>query len=142
MSIDLDAIKARIAARTPGGWELGDGWVYTDPIYDDDTRLTPIGRAAKFADPERQAAEWERVRHDLELIAHAPTDLAALVAEVKRLRTFVDGARLLHRPVEIEPSSTICGECSHRMPNGRYMPVVEYPCPTRAALDALDAGGE
>lgn len=38
--------------------------------------------------------------------------------------------RTLHYPVEVEPSETICGECSHQMPNGRYLPTVEWPCPT------------
>ena len=47
--------------------------------------------------------------------------------------------RALHRPVDIEPSDTICGECSYGLRNGRYLPpVVEYPCPTIVALD----GGE
>lgn len=44
--------------------------------------------------------------------------------------------RNLHTPVEIEQSDTICGECSWRLPNGKFFgKVVEYPCPT---LDALD----
>jgi len=42
----------------------------------------------------------------------------------------------LHQPVEIEPSDTICGECSWRLPNGRWSgKVVEYPCPTLLAID-------
>lgn len=40
-----------------------------------------------------------------------------------------------HRPVEVEPSDTICGGCSNRLPNGRYMPIVEFPCPTVRALE-------
>ena len=63
----------------------------------------------------------------------------ALFAEVCRLRAMEQRVRALHRPVDIEPSETICGECSYRMPNGRYLqPVVDHPCPTTAALD----GGE
>ncbi|WP_336653060.1 MULTISPECIES: hypothetical protein [unclassified Leucobacter] len=43
--------------------------------------------------------------------------------------------RELHRPVEIEPSSTICHECSHQLPSGDYAEkVTEWPC---ATLDAL-----
>ena len=43
----------------------------------------------------------------------------------------------LHRPVEVEPSDTICGECSFQLPNGRYFgKVVEWPCPTVAAIEA------
>lgn len=36
----------------------------------------------------------------------------------------------LHKPVDVEPSETICSACSNRLPNGRFMPTVEYPCPT------------
>lgn len=47
-----------------------------------------------------------------------------------------DKIRALHAPVEIEPSGTICGECSWQLPNGRWFgKVVEYPCPTLLALD-------
>ena len=60
-----------------------------------------------------------------------------LLAEVRRLQSADEQVRALHHPVEIEPSETICGECSYRMPNGRYLPVVEHPCPT---IDALDGG--
>ena len=64
-------------------------------------------------------------------------DVPALLAEVRRLRAMEQRVRALHRPVDIEPSDTVCGECSYRMPNGRYLPVVEHPCPT---IDALDGG--
>ena len=58
--------------------------------------------------------------------------------ENKRLSAQIDAAREMHYPVEIEPSDTICGECSYQLPNGRYLgKVVEYPCPTIRAL-----GGE
>ena len=63
-------------------------------------------------------------------------DVPALLAEVRRLQSADEQVRALHHPVEIEPSETICGECSYRMPNGRYLqPVVEYPCPTISALN-------
>ena len=41
----------------------------------------------------------------------------------------------LHRPVDIEPSETICGECSFQLPNGKYFgKIVEHPCATVAIL--------
>lgn len=71
---------------------------------------------------------------DLDLLA-----IRQLLAEVRRLQAADERVRALHRPVDIEPSDTICGECSYGLRNGRYLPpVVEYPCPTIAALD----GGE
>ena len=58
--------------------------------------------------------------------------------ENMRLHTQLDAARELHYPVEIEPSDTICGECSYQLPNGSYLgKIVEWPCPTIRAL-----GGE
>ena len=39
----------------------------------------------------------------------------------------------LHKPVEVEPSETICSGCSTLRGQGetaRYFPFTEYPCPT------------
>src|SRR5699024_11307185 len=69
----------------------------------------------------------------LDIFAESAEDVPALLAEVERLRrgrdiwraerdrlaATVDRVRALHRPVEIEPSETICGHCSSRLPNGR-----------------------
>jgi hypothetical protein len=78
----------------------------------------------------------EQVLADAELIAHAPEDISHLLGEVERLSAQVQRVRAIHQPVEIEPSETICGECSFRIPNGRYFgKVVEWPCPTLIALD-------
>jgi len=44
-----------------------------------------------------------------------------------------------HRPIEVEPSETICAGCSTLRGSGetaRYFPYKEWPCPTRTALDA------
>lgn len=51
--------------------------------------------------------------------------------------------RELHAPVEVEPSDTICAACSHQIGSGsriRWMPTVEWPCPTIRALDATPGG--
>lgn len=49
----------------------------------------------------------------------------------------------LHHAVEIEPSDTICGECSFRLPNGRYFgKLVEWPCPTVELLTLDQSDGE
>ena len=66
----------------------------------------------------------------------ARTDVPALLVEVRRLQDAVERVRALHVPVEVEPSDTICRECSLRLPNGRYFgKLVEHPCPTITALD-------
>lgn len=47
--------------------------------------------------------------------------------------------RELHRPVDVEPSDTICAACSTLRGSGeslRYFPTKEWPCATIQALDA------
>lgn len=57
------------------------------------------------------------------------TAIAELEAAIQRVRD-------LHVAVEIEPSDTICKECSYRLPTGRYFgKIVEYPCPTIQSLE-------
>lgn len=80
MSIDLDAIEARIAAATPGPWTA---------TYEDADRWTSITGEGYSIDgdlwvvcPEVATCEGE-LGPDADLIAHAPEDLAALVAEVR-----------------------------------------------------------
>ena len=68
---------------------------------------------------------------------HAQID--KLEKERKELRRSLsaklDKVRTLHYPVEIEPSDTICHECSHQLPSGEYyLKVVEYPCSTLLAI--------
>lgn len=46
--------------------------------------------------------------------------------------------REVHRPVDVEPSETICHACSTLRGNGdslRYFPYKEWPCDTIRALD-------
>jgi hypothetical protein len=73
--LDLEPIKARCAAATPGGWRatrdallMGGG----------DGPLVPVDG-------------WPRA--DREFVAHARDDVPALVAEVERLRVDVDRLR-------------------------------------------------
>lgn len=78
--------------------------------------------------------------HDVSGIKGAPADRefitdarTALPAARAALRAVLD----LHCPVEVEPSDTICGECSLQLPNGRYFgKVVAWPCPTVRAVEA------
>lgn len=51
------------------------------------------------------------------------------------LQATLAAVRELHKPVDVEPSETICGECSHALPDGTYEPMVDWPCPTIALLD-------
>lgn len=72
-----------------------------------------------------EMAEWARDY----LTAQEPTDAEKAVRE-------------LHRPVDVEPSDTICAACSTLRGSGeslRYFPTEEWPCATIQALDAARA---
>lgn len=94
---DLDAIKRRRAAITPAPWEKAYGgttdanprsrthgrFIVTEFFVrrpDDDTAI-----AADIIDPDTS----EPHEGNAEFIAHAPTDIDALIAEVERLRLAV-----------------------------------------------------
>lgn len=70
---------------------------------------------------------------DADFIAHAREDVPRLVTALRA----VLGA---HTPIEVEPSETLCRECSFRLPSGRYFgKLTEWPCPTvRAITEALE----
>jgi hypothetical protein len=76
--IDIEAIKARLQAATPGPWEN------TDP------------RQIRHAEPNIYAGDQEIADAyslgDSELIAHAPADIAALVKELEAARAFIEEA--------------------------------------------------
>jgi hypothetical protein len=66
--LDLEAIKARLEATRPGTWRLEHNHAWFRVVLGKDAQ----GTGAQGA--------------HLELLAHAAEDLAALVAEVERLR--------------------------------------------------------
>lgn len=73
--LDLAPIKARLAAATPGPWT----WVCHSTAGV--SEWTVFDAADHALATNRHG--W---RPDAEFIAHAPTDIAALLAEVERLR--------------------------------------------------------
>ena len=89
--LDLDAVEARAAAAKRGPWVVetpesvyghdgGPDWIDLRWVSDEDT----VGDD----DPP-----WlgPMLVTDAEFIAHARTDVPALVAEVRRLRVLLDG---------------------------------------------------
>lgn len=115
----LDEIQGRADAATHGPWERDNDYdiMGRRPGLSPDPELDPV------------IGHLERDEDD-EFIAHARADVPALVAA---LRAVLD----LHKPVEVEPSDTICRECSFQLPNGRYFGrLEEWPCPTFRAIEA------
>lgn len=81
MSIDLDAIRERLEAATPGPWTTGGIFDPRGP----NPKQSVWGPTA----PGMQSGVLvvdRAPKADATLIAHAPADIAALLAEVERLR--------------------------------------------------------
>jgi hypothetical protein len=88
--LDLEAIKARIAKTTPGPWE----WSIRPKRH---MLVSPLSARGFLTVLETQGdveADYPCAKDaDRDLIQHAPTDLAALVAEVERLRAELTAER-------------------------------------------------
>ena len=86
------------------------------------------------------AIEWlDGVPAELRRATPGPWDAARLIASapdrLDRMERALRAVLELHRPIEIEPSDTICAACSNQLPNGRFLPVVEWPCPTVTTIE-------
>ena len=122
--IDLEEIKGRLAAATPGHWMHGHRheahWVDTKPD------LTVL----EICDVDSETAYA-----DAELITNAPADIAALIAEVERLQAQIGVVRTLHEPIEalnttVNRVQKVCLGCGQD--NGNWQ---NWPCPTTRALE-------
>jgi hypothetical protein len=103
--MDLEPIKQRLAAATPGPWRISSG-------VNDGPTICDFGLGDyEIAIPPRVESNAEG---DAELVANATTDLALLVAEVERLRwversalsvarSYMDGFRAGHLYPLIDP---------------------------------------
>lgn len=82
--LDLEPIENRLDAATPGPWLV-------HPTYPRCLVSAAEPTMSLLAlDVDNYAIVEDE--HDASLIAHAPGDLAALVAEVKRLRAIIKAA--------------------------------------------------
>lgn len=126
--IDLDAIEARANAATQGPWRFwNDGWVGRltgNPNVASPPIVAPIRDAWHAHRDGPCPHDTSHSRADAEFIAHARTDVPALVALVRAKQSWIDGAkvdldgydearaaiaavRALHRPVPVQD------ECDH-----------------------------
>lgn len=83
--LDLDAIEARLAAATPGPWFYDEYDYINTSLIDEETGQEYHQYLAQTANDMDYSRE-HNVKADGEFIANAPTDIAALVKEVYRLR--------------------------------------------------------
>ena len=153
---DLTEIEARVNAATEGPWYWRNSDINVYLLGARSRAVMTFKRMGKqSAQPEFR--DDDGLLHgvqkrniydfaDADFIAHARTDVADLLAEVKRLRA--DRLRLegtqrcieaLHHPVDVEPSETICAACSQPRPetDGPYY-VEEWPCATIAIINGGD----
>lgn len=83
--IDTAAIEARLASATPGPWVRIGQYVAAPTIGCNCAAPPEYGHEPNCgAEPIAQAGD-----NDADLIAHAPTDLRALLDEVERLRATI-----------------------------------------------------
>ena len=88
--IDLKAIKARLTKATPGPWEWCI-WVRRHALQ---RRVGPKAFLVVLETQGDAEADYPCANDaDRDLIQHAPTDLATLIAEVERLRAEVEAER-------------------------------------------------
>jgi hypothetical protein len=114
MSLDLEVIKARAGAATSGPWRV---------VCDDSERPTTVWQECTSADhpvaedPGRQYvfddcrdgelhAEPFFREADAEFVAHARTDVPALLAEVERLRAME--ARVRQLAIDLRDDARWC----------------------------------
>ena len=104
MTLDLEPIKERLEAATPGPWRV---WRDPDPTR---ARATAVETAWCYGDIEGDTeliTDYLPTDADAELIAHAPEDIASLVAEVERLRGQIEGLCAI---IDSHPNPLECGK--------------------------------
>lgn len=134
MGLDLDPIKERLAEATPGPWDfhvLPQSVGITVATIHSEHGPRETCWTVDFP-PEIGGMGTEK---DAEFIANAPEDIAALVAEVERLRGQIDAARAIHKPLDALNMNSnrigqVCLGCGQD--NGNWN---EWPCPTIRALE-------
>ncbi|MDE2096433.1 MAG: hypothetical protein KGL39_04245 [Patescibacteria group bacterium] len=117
----IESIKKRLAEATPGPWELVKAPVPRNYPGDPWIDLYPVERGGGTV----YIARFEYAEGDADLIAHAPTDLAALIRVAEAASEFLDS----------EPHVKWRGICEFC---GR-----DWPCrhgSLQQALAALEAG--
>lgn len=129
MTLNLEAIKARCEKATAGPWygyEERESSAEGHAVSTGPSNLFTIGISNQDA-------------NDADFIAHARTDLPALVAEVERLRKVESAAR------DMLNFGAHDGPCSHEEEGGKcLLHVVTSKTrerALRAALDAAQGGG-
>ena len=100
---------------------------WLDAVRADLDAVSRFGRELEERVTSREGRSVLAIADDLD-DAHDALDSTAsdrLDRMERALRAVVER----HRPIEVEPSDTICAACSNQLPNGRFLPAIEWPCP-------------
>ena len=128
--MSIESVRRRVAAATSWPWAESPGGIYGVVVS---PGLTNGNRAIDAAYGGRVVGESMTVA-DADLIAHAPTDLALLlaVAEVMKAQDHQEcsGSNLECRMCYLPRSNASWTHCRC----GEW-----WPCPSKLALNALDA---
>jgi len=92
--IDLDAIEARANAATEGPWWRREGHAEIDGQNYAEVLIPGRVECGSYCYGGTSTIEGDRLDADLAFIAHARTDVPALVAEVRRLRESLDASKV------------------------------------------------
>ena len=125
-TLDLEPIKERLAAATPGPWDF-----HVLP------QSVGITVATSHSEQGPRETCWTvdlppeiggmGTEKDATFIAHAPEDIAALISEVERLRGQIDAVKALHVPVDVKLYAATVKECA--------LCPEQWPCETIRALE-------
>lgn len=125
--MDLQAIEARLAAATPGQWDV-------DTIPE--TGESRVVVRSNTGDPmlDVSVAPHGVREEDAEFIAYAPEDIRVLLDEVKAVKAAqfqIEEVKALHFPADLKLYAATIKECATC--EGQ-----KWPCPTMRALGVTE----
>lgn len=122
---DLDGIRARLEAASPGPWRTHDTWLdwggHTATVLRGPADKVAIAGVAWL--PTRSPEPWDETRNvwnDATFIAAARQDIPALLKVLDRVGDW-------HSPSTHDEEIGLCAGCGER-----------YPCHTRQILDGRE----
>lgn len=129
------AAWAELASNaTEGPWKyLSKNAISTPPIAIDEANWGPEGHSGYRIHTAQDTGAWKRA--DVALMAASRTAVPVMAEALTAVLA-------LHERVEIEPSDSICRQCSFQLPNGRFFgKLTEWPCPTMEAIETARQEG-
>lgn len=132
MTIDLDAIKARLTNADPGPWAIGKKYaavIVPSMEQDCECSICPPGKSCNDEYGGKLVGESIE-RHNAEFIANAPSDIAALIEEVERLQSHIK--RWAAQDACVESAKYRYGYSGQIVCNACWS---DWPCPSEVAKE-------